>query len=109
VYSFKGVVCVCLEGSSIPASCRAGIPARYRMRTSQPTIGGRDHAFPAAGWSPPLFFPYHYDVLSTAKDLLAADMNDLAVIMAQTATEIATQQAISRSYKHHKLPAIFEP
>jgi hypothetical protein len=47
--------------------------------------------------SPPalLATPYHYDVLATARDFLRADMNDVAVIFAQTACEIALQETIA--------------
>jgi hypothetical protein len=53
--------------------------------------------------------PYHYDVLTSARDFLDAGMDDIAVIMAQTACEIATEHVISRLLGHHKLPPIFEP
>ena len=36
-----------------------------------------------------VILPYHYDVLSVAADFLAAGKPDVAVIMAQTACEIA--------------------
>jgi len=39
--------------------------------------------------------PYHYDVLASARSFLAADKYDVAVIMAQTACEIATDDVIT--------------
>jgi len=53
--------------------------------------------------------PYHYDVLVVARNFRDSNMDDVAVIMAQTACEVATEYFISQLLKHHKLPAVFEP
>jgi len=45
-------------------------------------------------WQDPVL-PYHYDVLASARDFLDADKDDVAVIMAQTACEIATDDIMA--------------
>jgi len=55
-----------------------------------------------------VILPYHYDVLSVAADFLAAGKPDVAVIMAQTACEIATEAVISQLLRHYNLPAVVE-
>jgi hypothetical protein len=55
-----------------------------------------------------LVLPYHYDVLTSARDFLDAGMDDIAVIMAQTACEIATADIITGLLQHHRLPASIE-
>jgi hypothetical protein len=47
-----------------------------------------------------LALPYHYDVLAAARQLLDADKDDVAVIMAQTAREIATDDIIRTLMQH---------
>jgi hypothetical protein len=45
-------------------------------------------------WQDPVL-PYHYGVLASARDFLDADKDDVAVIMAQTACEIATDDIMT--------------
>jgi len=45
-------------------------------------------------WQDPVL-PYHYAILAIARDFLDADKDDVAVIMAQTASEIATDDIIT--------------
>jgi hypothetical protein len=52
--------------------------------------------------------PYHYDVLTTASDFARGGMPDVAVIMAQTACEIATEAAIDRLFRRQGLPQAVE-
>jgi len=53
--------------------------------------------------------PYHYDVLAIARNFLDSNMDDIAVIVAQTACEVATENVLSGLLQHHRLPAVFEP
>src|SRR6266403_183817 len=51
-----------------------------------------------------IVLPYHYDVLATARHFLDADMYEVAVIMAQTSVEIATDDIITTLLRHHNPP-----
>jgi len=51
-----------------------------------------------------LVLPYQYDVLAVARRFLDADMYDVAVIMAQTAVEIATDDIVATLLRRHNLP-----
>ena len=53
-------------------------------------------------WQDPVL-PYHYDVLAIARQFLDADKDDVAVIMAQTACEIATDDIISALLRRRAL------
>ncbi|HEV8531418.1 MAG TPA: hypothetical protein VGT00_08375 [Methylomirabilota bacterium] len=53
-------------------------------------------------WQDPVL-PYHYDVLAIARQFLDADKDDVAVIMAQTACEIATDDIITVLLRRHNL------
>jgi len=55
-----------------------------------------------------LVLPYHYDVLAIARQFLATDKDDVAVIMAQTACEIATDDSITALLRHQNLPTPLE-
>jgi hypothetical protein len=51
-----------------------------------------------------LVLPYHYDVLAAARRFLDAEMNDVAVIVAQTSAEIATDDVITALLRHNNPP-----
>ncbi len=55
-----------------------------------------------------LVLPYQYDVLAVARRFLDADMYDVAVIMAQTSVEIATDDMVATLLRHHNLPPAIE-
>jgi hypothetical protein len=55
-----------------------------------------------------IVLPYHYDVLAVARQFLDADRDDVAVIMAQTACEIATDDIVTMLLRHHDLPTAIE-
>jgi hypothetical protein len=55
-----------------------------------------------------LLLPYHYDVLAIARQFLDADKDDVAVIMAQTACEIATDDLVTALLRLRRLPADLE-
>jgi hypothetical protein len=55
-----------------------------------------------------IVLPYHYDVLSVARNFLAEDRPDITVIMAQTACEIATEEVISQLLRYHNFTIAIE-
>jgi hypothetical protein len=57
---------------------------------------------------PAIVLPYHYDVLAIARQFLDADKDDVAVIMAQTACEITTDDVITTLLRHHNVPDVIQ-
>lgn len=55
-----------------------------------------------------LVLPYHYDVLAVARRFLDADMYDVAVIMAQTAIEIATDDIVTTLLRYHNVSDVIQ-
>jgi hypothetical protein len=51
-----------------------------------------------------IVLPYHYDILAVARSFLTAGMPDIAVIMAQTAWEVATEELLSQLLRYENLP-----
>jgi hypothetical protein len=89
-----------IPGPDIAAVFRRGHAERMRAYMT----GATAQLYQRAG---ELALPYHYDVLAVARQFLDADKDDVAVIMAQTACEIATDDII-RTLQHYRLPSLLE-
>jgi hypothetical protein len=90
-----------IPGPDIAAVFRRGHAERMRAYMT----GATAQLYQRAG---ELALPYHYDVLAVARQFLDADKDDVAVIMAQTACEIATDDIIRTLLQHYRLPSLLE-